>query len=154
MEAKFPFNVRVYGILVNERNELLVSDEFEQEMRFSKFPGGGLEYGEGTREGLRREFREECDIDVEVLEHFYTTDFFVQSAFDESQVISVYYVVEALHPLKLPVKTRAFDFEGQSGEQLQSFRWVHLRDLGPDDMTFPIDRHVAGLIAGNLNRFL
>jgi len=41
------FNVRVYGLLINDRNEILISDEQEYGMQFSKFPGGGLEYGEG-----------------------------------------------------------------------------------------------------------
>ena len=53
------FNIRVYGIVVNDRNELLVSDELVKGMQFTKFPGGGLEWGEGTQDCLVREFREE-----------------------------------------------------------------------------------------------
>lgn len=154
MEAKFPFNVRVYGILINERNELLVSDEFEHSTSFSKLPGGGLEYGEGPVEGLKREFMEECLAEVEVLEHFYTTDFFVRSAFDDSQVISIYYLVRLLKPLELSFKEHIFDFEGQTGEVMQSFRWIPLSRLTPDDMTYPIDRHVARLILENPGRLL
>ncbi|HTK18679.1 MAG TPA: NUDIX domain-containing protein, partial [Mucilaginibacter sp.] len=86
------FNVRVYGLLINENQEILVSDEQEYGMRFTKFPGGGLEYGEGMTDGLKREFVEECNLDIEIINHFYTTDFFVKSAFNESQIISVYYV--------------------------------------------------------------
>ena len=70
------FNVRVYGLLINECNEVLISDEQEYGMRFTKFPGGGLELGEGLTDGLKREFVEECQVEVEVLSHFYTTDFF------------------------------------------------------------------------------
>ena len=46
----YKFNVRVYGILINEKNQLLVSDEYDFGFPHTKFPGGGLEYGEGTRE--------------------------------------------------------------------------------------------------------
>ncbi|HEY1007169.1 MAG TPA: NUDIX domain-containing protein, partial [Sphingobacteriaceae bacterium] len=79
----YPFNVRVYGLLINDGREILLSDEEEYGVRFTKFPGGGLEYGEGLREGLRREFMEECLAEVEVLDHFYTTDFYIKSAFNE-----------------------------------------------------------------------
>ena len=42
------FNVRVYGLL-NKRAVMrfLISDEQEYGMQFTKFPGGGLELGEG-----------------------------------------------------------------------------------------------------------
>ena len=86
----YNFNVRVYGLLINERQEILISDEQEYSYRFIKFPGGGLEYGEGLTDGLKREFLEECALDIEVVSHFYTTDFFVKSAFNDSQIISVY----------------------------------------------------------------
>lgn len=164
MEAKFPFNVRVYGILINEKRELLVSDEFEYNIYFTKLPGGGLEYGEGLRDGLRREFREECEAEIAVREHFYTTDFFVKSAFGESQVISVYYQVQLLQPLMLEFKEKAFDFDGQesagpegNGKDdagKQSFRWIPLSALRPEDMTFPIDRRVAELIIENTDSLL
>jgi 8-oxo-dGTP diphosphatase len=139
------FNVRVYGLLINDRAEVLVSDEQEYGMQFTKFPGGGLEYGEGTTEGLKREFMEECNSEVEVLSHFYTTDFFVKSAFNDSQIISIYYKVRNLSALDLSFKTKVFDFDGE-GDVLQSFRWIKLSGLSADDYTFPIDKHVAQLL--------
>jgi len=145
----YQFNVRVYGLLINERNEILVSDEQEYGMQFTKFPGGGLEYGEGLTDGLKREFIEECNAEIEVLSHFYTTDFFVKSAFNDSQIISVYYMVRNINHLDLNFKTRIFDFDGE-GDILQSFRWIKLEELIEDDFTFPIDKHVAGLLIKNL----
>ncbi|MFA6083014.1 NUDIX domain-containing protein [Mucilaginibacter sp.] len=143
------FNVRVYGILINDNNEVLISDEQEYGMRFSKFPGGGLEYGEGLTDGLKREFIEECNTEIEIINHFYTTDFFVKSAFNDSQIISVYYIVKATSNLNFITKTIMFDFDGE-GEVLQSFRWVNLKDLTPDELTFPIDKHVAELLISSL----
>src|SRR6201996_9542253 len=104
------FNVRVYGLLINSSNEILISDEQEYGMRFTKFPGGGLEQGEGLIDGLKREFVEECNAEVEILSHFYTTDFYVKSAFNDSQIISVYYLVKNIAPLNLSIKTKTFDF--------------------------------------------
>ena len=101
----YNFNVRVYGLLINEHNEVLLSDEQEFKHRFIKFPGGGLEYGEGLIDGLKSEFIEECNAGVEIVRHFYTTDFFVKSAFNDSQIISVYYVVKNIAPLDLSIKT-------------------------------------------------
>jgi len=139
------FNVRVYGLLINNANQVLVSDEREYGMEFTKFPGGGLELGEGLIDGLKREFLEECNVEVEVINHFYTTDFYVKSAFNNTQVISVYYFVKALQPLPLNFKTIVFDFDGD-GPVLQAFRWIDLAGLKPDHFTFEIDQHVAKLL--------
>jgi 8-oxo-dGTP diphosphatase len=141
----YPFNVRVYGLLVNENSEVLISDEQEYGIRFTKFPGGGLEYGEGLADGLKREFMEECNAEIEVTEHFYTTDFFVKSAFNDSQVISVYYLVKNKEQLALNFKTMVFDFDGE-GDILQSFRWVKLSNLAHEELLFPTDQHVAKLL--------
>ncbi|MDB5003943.1 MAG: hypothetical protein JWQ34_2168 [Mucilaginibacter sp.] len=145
----YQFNVRVYGLLINDDRELLISDEQEYGMQFTKFPGGGLEYGEGLIEGLKREFVEECNAEIEVINHFYTTDFFVKSAFNDSQIISVYYVVNNLSPLNLSFKTIPFDFDGD-GEILQAFRWIKLKDLKVEDFTFPTDQYVAKLLIDSI----
>ncbi len=145
----YNFNVRVYGLLINANDEILISDEQEYGMRFTKFPGGGLEYGEGLTDGLKREFVEECNAEVEVISHFYTTDFFIKSAFNDSQIISVYYIVKNISELNLDIKTKVFDFDGE-GDVLQAFRWVKLSELDPEEITFPIDRHVAQLLIAQL----
>ncbi len=145
----YPFNVRVYGLLINDKYEILISDEQEYGTRFTKFPGGGLEYGEGLIDGLKREFIEECNVEIEVTAHFYTTDFFVKSAFNESQVMSIYYTVKNTAELNLNIKTLVFDFDGE-GDVLQSFRWVKIADLQPEDFLFPTDQHVVKLLKNSL----
>jgi 8-oxo-dGTP diphosphatase len=108
-----------------------------------------LEYGEGLIDGLKREFVEECNAEVEVISHFYTTDFFIKSAFNDSQIISIYYIVKNISELNLNIKTKVFDFDGE-GDVLQAFRWVKLSELDPEEITFPIDRHVAALLIEQL----
>ncbi|WP_316799333.1 NUDIX domain-containing protein [Pedobacter frigidisoli] len=139
------FNVRVYGLLLNDQDEVLVSDEEEHGFRFSKFPGGGLEFGEGLIDGLKREFMEECNAEIEVLSHFYTTDFYEKSSFNESQIISVYYLVKEKAPLTLNFKTKIYDFDGE-GDILQAFRWVSIANLNIDEITFRTDKTVAQLL--------
>jgi 8-oxo-dGTP diphosphatase len=139
------FNVRVYGLLINQNNEVLVSDEEEYGIRFSKFPGGGLEFGEGLLEGLKREFVEECNADIKIIDHFYTTDFFEKSSFNDSQVISIYYLVKEKAPLQLAFKNKIYDFDSE-GEILQAFRWVKIEDLDLDEITFKTDKVVAQLL--------
>jgi ADP-ribose pyrophosphatase YjhB (NUDIX family) len=144
----YPFNVRVYGLLIDEQNRVLISDEEEHGFQFSKFPGGGLEYGEGLLEALSREFSEECALPIEVLSHFYTTDFFIKSVFNESQVISVYYLVKALEPLAVLLKESPFDFHDE-GPIKQAFRWKALSELQPHELTFETDQRVAELLVSN-----
>ena len=141
----YPFNVRVYGLLINKSNQILISDEEEYGFRFSKFPGGGLEYGEGLIDGLKREFLEECQAEIDVLEHFYTTDFFCKSVFNDSQIISVYYLVEPVNELQLIFKDKLFDFDDE-GDIRQAFRWKALDELEISDLTFPTDQKVIELL--------
>ena len=131
------FNVRVYGLLINEQKQILISDEQSGGRTFSKFPGGGLELGEGLADALKREFMEECNAEIEILEHLYTTDFYEQSSFNDSQILSIYYLVKEVHPLALNFKTLAFDFDE---DKLQSFRWVSVAGLKTDDVTFKTDK--------------
>ena len=137
------FNVRVYGVLINKSNQVLISDERSGDRTFSKFPGGGLELGEGLIDALKREFLEECDAEINVLSHFYTTDFYEQSSFNDSQILSIYYLVNEAKPLSINFKTAIFDFEENT---CQSFRWVDLNNLSVADVTFRTDKTVIELL--------
>jgi len=137
------FNVRVYGLLINAQNQVLISDEKSGGRIFSKFPGGGLELGEGLTDALKREFMEECNTEIEVLGHLYTTDFYEQSSFNDSQILSIYYFVKEVHPLQVTFKTVPFDFDG---DEVQAFRWVELNKLHTDDVTFKTDKTVVELL--------
>lgn len=144
------FNVRVYGILLDE-GRVLVSDERIHGHEMTKFPGGGLEFGEGTIECVVREFKEELNLEIEVVEHFYTTDFFVGSAFNpDSQVISIYYHVKAKEPMKIKISENSFDFP-EGNDEAQAFRWLSVDELNESNFTFAIDKKVAQLLNKNLH---
>ena len=140
------FNVRVYGILI-QNNEVLVSDEYIKGMKITKFPGGGLEYGEGTIDCLKREFKEELNLPIEVVSHFYTTDFFVNSAFSiHNQLISIYYKVNTKEAFAFKTSKKVFDFE-RIKEGAQSMRWIPLSQLSDHDFTFIIDKKVGEMLS-------
>lgn len=136
--------IRVYGLLVHQ-GHVLVSDEVIKGQRITKFPGGGLEYGEGLKECLVREIREEIGVDAWDVHHFYTTDFFQQSAFHSKpmQVVSVYYTFRVTAPLALPVVDEPF--KGSNGDQ-EVFRWLDLALAVEEDLSLPIDRVVLGML--------
>jgi len=133
------FNVRVYGLWLNEdATSVLISEEMIRGARISKFPGGGLEWGEGLTDALKREWKEELNADIQVLRHFYTTDFFQPSAFDDSQVISIYYLVRPLVEIVLPY-----------ANEREYFYFTPIDNSLPERISLPIDKKIAGMLLNN-----
>ena len=144
------FNVRIYGILI-ENDAVLVSDEIHHGQHITKFPGGGLQFGEGTIECVKREFKEELDLDIEIIRHFYTVDFFQLSAFDnKQQVIGIYYLVSNNTTHTINIVEERFKFKNNDHGQ-QVFRWIKMENLSSEKFTFPIDKHVANMIKENFS---
>jgi 8-oxo-dGTP pyrophosphatase MutT (NUDIX family) len=112
-------------------------------LHFTKFPGGGMEFGEGTRECLAREFLEETGIEVEVKEHLFTTDFFQASAFKSGdQLMAIYYRVEPKDPnFELALEEKQIEINGKI-ETLRFF-WSPIVNFELEQLTFPIDKIVA-----------
>jgi 8-oxo-dGTP diphosphatase len=142
------FTIRVYGLLI-ESGRVLVSDELIKGQRITKFPGGGLEYGEGLKDCLVREVREEIGVEALDVRHFYTTDFFQQSAFhrDPLQVISVYYLFRVHDPSSIPVVDEPFQGLVTPGGP-EVFRWVPLLQDKEELLSLPIDRVVWRMLVG------
>lgn len=136
------FNVRVYGIFIRDKS-ILLSDERLKGFEFTKFPGGGLEFGEGTHDCIIREMKEETGLDFNINSHYYTTDFFQVSAFHpDHQIISIYYLISGPNLPDSLLSDKRFDFP-DSNETSQVFRWKSVKDLTLEDLNFPIDRIVA-----------
>jgi 8-oxo-dGTP diphosphatase len=141
---KTNFNIRVYGLLINELNQVLISDECRNGYAFTKFPGGGMEFGEGFKETLIREFQEELNIEIEVDELFYFNEFFQVSKFNPNdQLFSFYYLVN--YPQWKSIVTDQHDVPlTMDGEK---HRWIPLKNLKKELFTFPIDQLVAEKLA-------
>lgn len=151
MNSIHRFTVRVYGLLVNNNNEILLSKEKIGAFHFTKFPGGGLEFGEGIKDCLVREFKEEMNIDIVVEDHFYTTDFFQKSAFRESdQLLAIYYKVTSLDQLSA-IRLDEFDIENNGRIEQQQFVWVPIHQLTTEIVTFPIDKLVVNMLIATYN---
>ena len=126
--------------------QVLIPDEFQLGMKMTKFPGGGLNFGEGTIDCLNREMLEECNQEIEVIQHFYTTDFYQKALFwDDRQLLSIYYLARLKNPVMFKVSEKSFEFPDLVNGN-QSFRWASVSQINPDDFTFPIDKHVAHLL--------
>ncbi|MBY0479266.1 MAG: NUDIX domain-containing protein [Chitinophagaceae bacterium] len=145
------FNIRVYGIIMTETRQVVVTDEFIRGAFITKFPGGGLEFGEGTRDCLKREMKEEMNLEVEIGDHIYTTDFYQKSAFNPAhQIISIYYFVKPLKSISVDFKQTAFEFEPHqladpTGEA-EVFRLIEWSDFTVDTVSLPIDKIVVNLL--------
>ena len=129
------FNIRVYGVAVHQGNVLVCREPFQGYL-VTKFPGGGLEFGEGPEQTLIREMMEETGQSIELLSHLYTTGFFVASLRDpREQLISIYYRMT----LPLPEKLQAMSQDGQP----VLFEWLDLNAIAAHDFDLPADRFVA-----------
>ncbi len=140
------FTIRVYGLIININDEVLISDEFQLGTKMTKFPGGGLEFGEGPADCIKREAIEEFGQEIKILSHFYTTDFFQKALFyKDYQLISIYYLIQFIEAIKFKISDKPFDFEKMKNGN-QSFRWTKISELNEEVFTFPIDRKVAGML--------
>ena len=140
------FNVRVYGLFINDRKEILLADELRFGMRMTKFPGGGLQFGEGTVDCLKREAEEEFGQEIEIIRHFYTTDFFQLSLFhSDQQLISIYYLARFKGRERFRIAELPYEFNEITDETI-SFRYFPVEHLTEEELTLPVDRHVAVML--------
>jgi ADP-ribose pyrophosphatase YjhB (NUDIX family) len=140
------FNIRVYGLIVNEKAEVLLSDEHLFDRNMTKFPGGGMHFGEGPVDCMKREAMEEFGQEVEIIGHFYTTHFFQRALFyTDQQLISIYYRVRLKETPRFRISDKPFDFVSPVNGSI-SFRWAGIADLSKESLSFPVDRYVLGLL--------
>lgn len=149
------FNIRVYGLMIHNGSLLVVDELLQRRRPITKFPGGALELGEGLKDCLVREFEEETGHQIEVGEHFYTTDFFQQSILDEvDQMISVYYLIDHPSPESIPVQEKSHDFDDRLPESNLNLRWQPLAELSTHHMSLPIDKVVVELLLEQKEKWL
>ena len=120
--------------------KVLITHEHRAGIIMTKFPGGGLEKGEGLADGLTREFNEELKVRITVGDLFYVNEFLQISTFNQKdQLLSFYYYVSCDSTFKTADGREKLNLT--KGEQI--FEWVILKELNESDFTFPIDREVV-----------
>ena len=140
------FNLRVYGLIVNQKSEVLLSDEYRFGTFFTKFPGGGIEFGEGILEALKRELIEELNFTFDQAIPIYFNDFYQESAFQkEEQLVAFYYLISCKKGTDLGTD-HSIPFYAEGEKQ----RWVSLNSIKEEELSFPIDK----IAMKNLKKYL
>jgi ADP-ribose pyrophosphatase YjhB (NUDIX family) len=143
------FNIRCYGLILKDSHVLVCKERYNT-ITMVKFPGGGLEFGEGLIDCLKRELKEELNVEIENIKHFYTTDFFQASAFNpKQQLISVYYTCELSQNQAIEV-VESFHDELAVNKNLHA-SWIPLESLSAEFFTFPIDKMIVDMLSANCN---
>jgi ADP-ribose pyrophosphatase YjhB (NUDIX family) len=118
----------------------LISHEDIDGFKMTKFPGGGLEFGEDVKTCLLRELEEELHFLPEKLKLFHVTESFIKSAFAEKeQVIAVYYLINE----NINVTNETISQETKVGKQnILWFDWQPLNAELNNVLTFEMDKEV------------
>lgn len=124
------FNVRVYALCILNNKLLTLKEPFAGKM-VTKLPGGGLEFGEGTAECLKREFKEELNLQIEVGDAFYIQEHFVKSlAKDNKQLLMLYFYATILDSDNLQILDT----------NIREVNWIAID--GENPFSLPVDQLV------------
>ena len=140
MEKIDTFNIRVYGLIIHQDSLLILKEPYAGEILF-KFPGGGLEFGESLIDGLKRELKEELNLDLTEANHFYTQEEFLVSKFRANeQLLTIYY------------KTKVDKIENlvRLDQSIQELMWIPLNKLSTQHVNLPIDQIVVTKVKAEL----
>jgi len=88
------FRIAIYGVLLVNGRALMTRTKVPSGSIIN-FPGGGLELGENPVEALRREYREETSLEVEIEKLLFCTESFQQNPdYQDEQLYHVFYQVK------------------------------------------------------------
>ena len=131
------FNIRVYGIWIKS-DKILLSHENIDGYAMTKFPGGGLEFGEGSLDCLKREFMEELNVKITRFRLIHVSEKYIPSVFEKNeQVIAVHYLIESDDSIK-NYETVQNTAVGRSNRI--HFKWHKLSPFLIDDFSFEMDK--------------
>ncbi|AZI22783.1 NUDIX domain-containing protein [Chryseobacterium taklimakanense] len=124
------FNIRVYAACIKDKKIFTLFEEYVGE-KLIKLPGGGLEFGEGTVECLKREFAEELNLEIENIQHLYTQEDFIISKFKQNQqLLTIYYTADIKDESALKIMDST----------IENTEWISLAEENPFNL--PVDRIV------------
>lgn len=85
------------AIILNNNGEILFTERSltdDYMPGYWELPGGGMKYGETPQEALKREIKEECGIDIEVLKPIAANTYFI----NDLQRIEITFLCQAVNP--------------------------------------------------------
>lgn len=112
------FNYRVVGIAVHENAVLLHQAEGDS---FWAFPGGRAELGEPAEQTLKREMREELNVEVEVVRLLWFVENFFTYADKQYHEIALYFLMWL--PANCHYLVQPGPYQGQEEEVKLIFQW-------------------------------
>ncbi len=127
------FNIRVYVLAYHEDHLLVLKEPFMNQMIY-KFPGGGLEFGEGIMDCLKREFKEELNLEINEIEHFYTQEDFIECQIKpDKQLVLIYYKAKIKNIKSLQILDTS----------IQEIKWIKQQELDPNLFSLTVDKIVV-----------
>jgi len=122
------FNVRVYGVCVQNGKMLTLREKYGN-WDMVKLPGGGVEFGEGLVACLKRECKEELNIEIEVGDVLYAQENYVPSLMkDQKQIVIIYYWMNIVNPNSMKI----------NDDHIQSINWLPINHECP--FSLPVDK--------------
>ncbi|MBI4852383.1 MAG: NUDIX hydrolase [Acidobacteria bacterium] len=113
------FNYRVVGIAINNGSVFIHKAEFDN---FWTFPGGRAEIGETAEQTLKREFKEELNIDIKISRLlWFVENFFTYVDMDYHEV-ALYFLIELPSNSKYVLEPGPFLAEDEGTKLI--FKWV------------------------------
>jgi ADP-ribose pyrophosphatase YjhB (NUDIX family) len=123
-QANTRFTYRVVGVAIEDGRVLLHRAESDD---FWALPGGRGELLEPAAATLRREMREELDLDVEVVRPLWLVENFFQHQGYDHHELGVYFLMRV--PASWPYRTAAEPFTGDENGVRLVFQWFPLDEL-------------------------
>ena len=120
------FNYRVAGVLIHENRLLVMTDERSP---YYYLPGGRVSMNEESTMAIKREIKEELDVEVEVTQLLWIVEnFFVeQQSQEQFHEIGMYYLLQLTEE---DILKRGQEFiMNEGGYKKLSFLWIPLEKI-------------------------
>lgn len=119
------FNFRVAGMIIHKGRLLVMTDEYSP---YYYLPGGRVNMHETGEEAIRREIKEELEIDAKVQQMIWIVEnlFHEEHRNEEYHELGFYYLVELE---KEEVYSRGNEFTMNEEGKLLTFKWVPLEEV-------------------------
>ncbi|MGE5298105.1 MAG: NUDIX domain-containing protein [Acidobacteriaceae bacterium] len=107
------------ALIVNEENKFLILKRADKEdflPGYWEIPGGGSDYGETPEEAIKREVKEECDLNVKAQMPLFIGNYML----GEKQRIEINFLCRLIDQNSQP----------KMSEEHQDFAWVSFEEIG------------------------